>query len=175
MRGHFRPSHDALKQVDDADLVIIDTPGRLSAETFEVARASDLIVLPTGTSSDDLHPTTLLLYELEQIGIPKDRLCVALCRILDAKEERWARHYLETTGYRALSGSLPERLGYRRAPQSRQVGHGDERKFAQRTRQRIDGERAEKDFAARAEGQRRLLGALRSGAQRNWWCREGTE
>src|SRR5262249_29328673 len=87
----------------------------LSPETFEAAEASNLVVLPTGSSTDDLHPTTLLLYELAQFGIPKDRLCVALCRILDAKEERGARNYLETTGYRGLDGSLPERLGYRRA------------------------------------------------------------
>ncbi len=111
----FSSVQDALKQVGDADLIVIDTPGHLSPETFEVARASDLIVLPTGTSSDDLHPTTLLLYDLEQIGIAKERLCVALCRILDPKEERWARHYLETTGFNALNGSLPERVGYRRA------------------------------------------------------------
>ncbi|MFT3731172.1 MAG: ParA family protein [Hyphomicrobium sp.] len=111
----FSSVADGLKQIGDVDLVVIDTPGHLSPETFEVARASDLIVLPTGTSSDDLHPTTLLLYELENTGIARDRLCVALCRILDAKEERWARHYLETTGYKPLGGSLPERLGYRRA------------------------------------------------------------
>lgn len=111
----FSSVADAMKHVGDVDLVVIDTPGHLSPETFEVARASDLIVLPTGTSSDDLHPTTMLLYELERLGIPRDHLCVALCRILDAKEERWARHYLETTGVKPLSGSLPERLGYRRA------------------------------------------------------------
>jgi chromosome partitioning protein len=111
----FSSVREGLKQAADVDLVVVDTPGHLSPETFEVARASDIIVLPTGTSTDDLHPTTLLLYELEQIGVPKDRLCVALCRILDAKEEKWARHYLETTGYPALEGSLPERLGYRRA------------------------------------------------------------
>ncbi|WP_409560345.1 ParA family protein [Hyphomicrobium sp. MC8b] len=111
----FSSVADALKDTSDVDLIVIDTPGHLSPETFEIARASDLIVLPTGTSSDDLHPTTLLLYELEQRGLSKDRLCVALCRILDAKEERWARHYLETTGYKPLIGSLPERLGYRRA------------------------------------------------------------
>ncbi|MFA5958005.1 ParA family protein [Hyphomicrobium sp.] len=111
----FSAVGEALKQVHDVDLIVVDTPGYLSPETFEVARASDLIILPTGSGTDDLHPTTLLLYELEHIGIPKDRLCVALCRVLDAKEERGARRYLESTGYPALNGSLPERLGYRRA------------------------------------------------------------
>jgi chromosome partitioning protein len=106
---------EALKHSGDLDLVVVDTPGHLSQETYSVARASDIIVMPTGSSSDDLHPTTLLLYELERIGVPRDRVCVALCRILDAKEEDWARHYLETTGFKTLNGSLPERLGYRRA------------------------------------------------------------
>lgn len=111
----FSTVADALKHSGDADLIIIDTPGHLSQETFEVASASDIVIMPTGTSSDDLHPTTLLLYELEQRGLDRDNLCVALCRILDAKEERWARQYIETMGFKALKGSLPERLGYRRA------------------------------------------------------------
>jgi chromosome partitioning protein len=106
---------EALDDVADYDLVVIDTPGHLTPETFEIAQASDIIIFPTGTSSDDLYPTTLLLYEFEKIGIPKDRMSVALCRLLEVKEERWARHYLETTGFTALDGSLPERTGYRRA------------------------------------------------------------
>lgn len=106
---------EALDDVAEYDLVVIDTPGHLTPETFDIARASDIIILPTGTSTDDLYPTTLLLYELEKTGIPKERLSVALCRLLELKEERWARHYIETTGYAALDGSLPERIGYRRA------------------------------------------------------------
>src|SRR5262249_17384560 len=108
----FETIAEALKHAQSFDLVVVDTPGHLSPETFEIARSSDVIILPTGTSSDDLYPMTLLLYELEQTGIPKERLSVALCRMLELKEERWARRYLESTGHRALEGSLPERIGY---------------------------------------------------------------
>jgi chromosome partitioning protein len=111
----FSTIAEGLRDTRDVDLVVVDTPGHLSAETYEVAKASDVIILPTGTSTDDLYPTTLLLYELEQRGLTKKQLNVALCRILDAKEERGARQYLESTGFPALPGSLPERLGYRRA------------------------------------------------------------
>ena len=106
---------EALDDVAGYDLIVIDTPGHLTPETFDIASSSDIIILPTGTSSDDLYPTTLLLYELEKTGIPKERLSVALCRLLELREEQWARRYIETTGYNALEGSLPERTGYRRA------------------------------------------------------------
>lgn len=97
------------------DLLIVDTPGHASPETLEIARASQVVVLPTGASTDDLYPTVLLLYELEHMGIPKDRLAVALCRLLELREEHAARKYVETAGYEALLGSIPERAGYRSA------------------------------------------------------------
>jgi chromosome partitioning protein len=62
-----------------------------------------------------LYPTVLLLYELEQMGIPKERLAVALCRLLELREEHAARKYIKTAGYEALLGSIPERAGYRSA------------------------------------------------------------
>jgi chromosome partitioning protein len=97
------------------DLLVIDTPGHASPATLEIARSSHLVVLPTGASSDDLYPTVLLLYELEERGIPKERLTVALCRLLELREEHAARKYIASAGYEALHGSIPERIGYRNA------------------------------------------------------------
>jgi chromosome partitioning protein len=111
----FHLIDDALAGSPDFDIVIVDTPGHASPATLDVARSSHLVVLPTGASSDDLYPTVLLLYELEQMGIPKDRLAVALCRLLELREEHSARKYVEAAGYEALRGSIPERAGYRRA------------------------------------------------------------
>ena len=106
---------EALSKVNGADLVVIDTPGFLSSDTLEIARRSDFIILPTGCSSDDLHPTTAVLYELQQQGISKERLCVALCRLIDDQEESWARRYLTKAGHPALEGSIPEHKAYRNA------------------------------------------------------------
>lgn len=111
----FSTIEDALANSQSVDLVIVDTPGHASPETLEIARTSHVVVLPTGASTDDLYPTVLLLYELEQMGIPKDRLAVALCRLLELREEHAARKYVETAGYEALHGSIPERAGYRSA------------------------------------------------------------
>jgi len=106
---------DVLAGVHGIDLIIVDTPGHASPATLEIARSSQVVILPTGASTDDLYPTVLLLYELEQMGIPKERLAVALCRLLEQREEHAARKYIETAGYEALVGSIPERAGYRSA------------------------------------------------------------
>lgn len=106
---------DVLAKVHGIDLIIVDTPGHASPVTLEIARTSQVVILPTGASTDDLYPTVLLLYELEQMGIPKERLAVALCRLLEQREEHAARKYIETAGYEALVGSVPERAGYRSA------------------------------------------------------------
>ncbi len=106
---------DVLASVRGIDLIIVDTPGHASPITLEIARTSQVVILPTGASTDDLYPTVLLLYELEQMGIPKERLAVALCRLLEQREEHAARKYIEKAGYEALVGSIPERAGYRSA------------------------------------------------------------
>lgn len=111
----FHTIEDALGRSPGFDLIIVDTPGHASPATLDIARSSHVVVLPTGASSDDLYPTVLLLYELERMGIPKDQLAIALCRILELREEHGARKYVEAAGYEALQGSIPERIGYRRA------------------------------------------------------------
>ena len=116
MRRHSTRSKMCSHIIPDFDIIIVDTPGHANPATLDVARSSDLVVLPTGASSDDLYPTVLLLYELEQMGIPKDRLAIALCRLLELREEHAARKYVEAAGYEALRGSIPERVGYRGKP-----------------------------------------------------------
>jgi chromosome partitioning protein len=114
----FDTIEEVLANVHGFDLVIVDTPGHATPATLDIARLSQVVILPTGASTDDLYPTVLLLYELEQMGIPKERLAVALCRLLELREEHAARKYVETAGYEALVGSIPERAGYRSAQNS---------------------------------------------------------
>lgn len=113
--GAFRTFEDALEDSDSFDLVIVDTPGHTSPATGTVARASHVIVVPTSATIDDLYPTVLLLHALEEIGTPRSRLVVALCRVLDAEEENVARDYIHAAGYELLPGFIPERSTYRNA------------------------------------------------------------
>lgn len=111
----YRSLVDALAAADDVDLLIIDTPAGTSPATVEIARAAHLVVQPTGASADDLVPAVLTFHELVNVGIPKDRLAAAVCRILTPAEADIARAYVRDAGYRVLSGSISERSAYREA------------------------------------------------------------
>lgn len=106
---------DALAESASFDIVIIDTPGSVSAVTLDIAAHSHVVVCPTGPSRDDLRPTVLLMHELVAAGIPAERLVAALCRTLDAGEERDARAYVEHAGFQVLLGCIPEKSSYRLA------------------------------------------------------------
>jgi chromosome partitioning protein len=96
--------------------MVFDTPPHSSTGTKEIARAADLVILPTGLSLDDLRPSVLLAHELKDAGIPVDRLVFVLWRVGDRENEiNEARQYIGQAGYLVLPGSIPERTAYRRA------------------------------------------------------------
>jgi chromosome partitioning protein len=106
---------DAIDETAQNQLVIIDSPARAGKATSEVARRADVVVQPSGASIDDLDPAIILFHELVRVGVPRDRLVMALCRIANDSEERAARAYVEKAGYAVLPGSIPERAVYREA------------------------------------------------------------
>ena len=112
----FRTVGQALKVAPSYDLMIFDTPPHSSTGTKEIARAADLVILPTGLSLDDLRPSVRLAHELKDAGIPVDRLVFLLWRVGDRENEiNEARQYIGQAGYLVLPGSIPERTAYRRA------------------------------------------------------------
>ena len=104
---------DAIAAASDCDVLVLDAPGHASPDTLVIALAAHLVVLPTGASVDDLHPTIRLLHELVDASVPSARLVVAIARTLNEAEEQAARSYIEDAGYAVLPGSIPERAGYR--------------------------------------------------------------
>jgi chromosome partitioning protein len=112
----FRTVAQAIKVASLYDLLVFDGPPHSMAGTLDIARASNLVVLPTGLSLDDLKPTILLAHELAEAGIDADRIAVVLCRVGDRENEiKEARAYIRKAGYGCLKGSLPEKTGFRRA------------------------------------------------------------
>ena len=111
----FDTATEAIESAEEDELLIIDAPAHANRGTLEIAQAATLIVQPTGASIDDLRPAVLLFHELVQAGIPKERLVMALCRILSEAEEDMARAYIATAGYDVLPGCIPERTAYREA------------------------------------------------------------
>jgi chromosome partitioning protein len=98
------------------DLVVLDGAPHSSTQTLEVAKASDILILPTGPALDDMRPSVLLAHELVDKGISISRLFFVLCRVGDSETEiQEARDYITQAGYAVLKGELLERVGYRRA------------------------------------------------------------
>ena len=112
----FGTVEQALKVAEHVDLLILDGPPHSTAGTLRIAQAADLVLLPTGLSLDDMQPSVLLAHELVNKRIPKAKIAFALCRVGESDTEiSEARHYIAEAGYKVLSGSIPEKIAYRRA------------------------------------------------------------
>lgn len=105
-----------LRISDSYDLVIFDGTPASDMGTLQVAKASDLVVLPTGPGIDDLEPTVKLAHELKKLKIKKDKIVVVLYRIGDSKSEiEEAQEYVERAGYFVIVSGVQDKTGYRRA------------------------------------------------------------
>jgi len=107
----------AQRKASDADVLIIDGAPHASAETVEIARASDLLIIPTGLSLDDLEPAVTLANTLsDQHAIPHGRIAFALCKTGSSTAElEEARTYLGKTRFATLDGAIPQKPAFSRA------------------------------------------------------------
>ena len=112
----FANIKQALKDAENFDLFIMDGAPAASAATREMAKAADIVLLPTGLSNDDLRPQVLLAHELVKAGVDIQKLAFVLWRVGDSDAEiQDARGYIEKAGYHVLDGEVPDRTLYRRA------------------------------------------------------------
>jgi len=105
----------ALKDADNYDLLVLDAAARASAVTADLAKHSNLAVIPTCASRDDLMPAIRLANELVKADIPRNKIVLALTRVGTEAEIREAREFIEEAGYTALDGCLYEKTAYRQA------------------------------------------------------------
>lgn len=111
----FRTVEKALPFAEHYDLFIFDGPAYSNVGTLAIARASDLVVLPTGLSVDDMEPAVLLAHELAGQGVPTSKFVFAFCRVGESDAElSESQSYVEKAGYVSLPAALPERTAYRR-------------------------------------------------------------
>lgn len=107
----------AISKAGDADLLIFDGAPHASADTVEIAKASDLMILPTGLALDDLEPTVTLANTLaDKHGIPVARIVFALCKTGTSPAELdAARTYLGKTRFETLAGAIQQKPAFSRA------------------------------------------------------------
>lgn len=112
----FRTVEQASRVAPHYDLLVFDGPPYSSDTTMAIAKACQVVIIPTGLCLDDLEPSILVGHELVEKGIEKDRIAFALCKVGESQPEiAEAREYIAKAGYHALNGELPDRTAYRRA------------------------------------------------------------
>jgi len=121
MRNSVEPEIDArpfksLKKLhrseEDIDLVVADTRGLADSVTQELAEDSNVVFLPTGTSSDDLRPTLALARKLAKQGAD-GRIVIVLSKVgRSEKQLANAIAAIEESGFDLLAENWPLRDGF---------------------------------------------------------------
>ena len=105
----FRTVERAIKEAEHFDLMILDGPAHAEKGGKVMAQASDLILIPTGYSLDDMEPQIEAAYELEEAGIASEKILFVFCRAKGSdSEDAAARNYLRKARLTALDPVLPE-------------------------------------------------------------------
>lgn len=109
----FASVKTALGEAPRFDALILDGKPNASEQTTEIAKAADLVVIPTGQTVDDLHPGVVLAHALRKKGIAKDKIAFAMFKTTGSERENAAaRQYLTEAGYTVLEGEVSVSTAY---------------------------------------------------------------
>lgn len=105
----FATVERAIREADRFDLVLLDGPAHAEQGGRGMAKASDLVLMPTGYGLDDLEAQVEAAYELEESGIPRNKIWFVFCRIMgSASEDQTARDYLQRAKINVFEPVFPE-------------------------------------------------------------------
>lgn len=106
----------ALIQQTQYDLMVFDGKPGFDVITLEIARESDMILVPVGVSLDDLRPQVKFAHELLQRGIDRNDILFVLNKSLDsATSITDAKGFIKAAGYQVAQNALPSKTGYQLA------------------------------------------------------------
>ena len=106
----------AVRDAVNFDLMILDGPAFAEAGGKTMARASDLVIMPTGYSLDDLEPQIETAYDLEAVGVHQKKIIFVFCRAAgSATEDAAARSFLKRAKMSVLNSVFPEKASIRQA------------------------------------------------------------
>jgi chromosome partitioning protein len=105
----FRTVERALKEAERFDLLILDGPAHAEQGGRVMARASDLVLMPTCYGLDDMEAQVEAAYELEQSGINPAKIWFVFCRAKGSDiEDQAVRAYLRKAHINVFEPVLQE-------------------------------------------------------------------
>ena len=109
----FASVKSALEEAGRFDALILDGKPNASEQTIEIAKAADLVVIPTGQTLDDLHPGVVLAHSLRKKDVSPERIAFAMFKTTGSERENAsARQYLSEAGYLVLEGDIGVSTAY---------------------------------------------------------------
>lgn len=113
----FSSVKTALKQ--DYQLMVCDGRPDSDTSSLEIAKAANVVVIPTGVTLDDLKPQVLFANELRTRGIPRQKIIFVLNKTADSTiAVQDAIEYIQSVGYNVTKTDLPWKTGYQIAQNS---------------------------------------------------------
>jgi len=109
--GSFPTATLAIEASEEYQLTVIDGAPHATIGTADAARASNLVIIPTGSSMDDLEPAVLLANELAN-SLNSERIVFALYKTTSTAQARESRETLESYGFAVLPGEIAVKTGY---------------------------------------------------------------
>jgi chromosome partitioning protein len=101
---------------DAVDLIVVDGKPDSDVSSLDAAKASDLIVIPTDVSIDDLKPQVLFANELVKHGIERGKMLFVLNKSgSSTTHAAAAREYMTSVGYRVAEAELRRLAPYNEA------------------------------------------------------------
>ncbi|QMR41562.1 ParA family protein [Klebsiella aerogenes] len=110
--GVYRRYDVVLKAANSYGCLIVDTQPYADACSLDIARQSNLVVIATGTSVDDLEPSLLLGHELMHKGIPHNRLLYVVGKTPSLAEGQSAIDTIRSWNFLCVSTFLTFKAGY---------------------------------------------------------------
>lgn len=112
----YRDAARAIKDAEQFDLLMMDGPAHSERSGLVMAAASDLVLIPTGYSLDDLEPQIQLAYDLEAAKVDPAKIRIVFCRTRGSdKEDATARDYVRRARLLALNCAVRELPSVRQA------------------------------------------------------------
>ncbi len=116
---YFKTINDgkkAVKESNDYFHTVFDGAATASLSTGIISQISDLVLIPTGFSKDDLDPNITLAYELMDAGVPCENIYIVFSNASGTyAEKREAFKYLKQTDVKFLELVINNKPCYRQA------------------------------------------------------------
>lgn len=101
----------------DYDLIVFDGKPESEGETLAAAKASNLVVIPTGTSVDDLRPQIMLAEEMSgPRGVERSKILFVINKTLASDGNlQFARDRIAERGFSCAEIDIPLKASYETA------------------------------------------------------------